>query len=78
MPPPPWEEIVGDRTPPSTLLPTPLNTSPNTTPNTPLQVYKAPVQWEKIGLLDYPNIVKNPMDLSTIAKRLEHLECASH
>ena len=36
------------------------------------------MQWEKIGLLDYPNIVKNPMDLSTIAKRLEHLECASH
>ena len=71
MPPPP---VGGGRTPPSTFFPTPLTT----TPNTPLQVYKAPVQWEKIGLLDYPNIVKNPMDLSTIAKRLEHLECASH
>jgi hypothetical protein len=44
----------------------------------PLQVFKAPVQWEKIGLLDYPNVVKNPMDLGTIGKKLEHLECASH
>ena len=41
------------------------------------QVYKTPVPWEKIGLLDYPNIVKNPMDLSTIGKRLEHLEYAN-
>lgn len=40
-------------------------------------VFKAPVQWEKIGLLDYPNVVKNPMDLGTIGKKLEHLEYAN-
>ena len=39
-------------------------------------LFKAPVQWEKLGLHTYPDIVKTPMDLSTIGKKLEHLECA--
>jgi len=29
-----------------------------------------PVQWQELGLLDYPSIVKKPMDFSTIKKGL--------
>lgn len=29
-----------------------------------------PVDWEKMGLLDYPQIVKNPMDLATCKEKL--------
>ena len=28
-----------------------------------------PVQWQELGLFDYPEIVKNPMDLTTIKVR---------
>jgi bromodomain-containing factor 1 len=28
--------------------------------------FNEPVDWEGLGLLDYPEIVKNPMDLATI------------
>ena len=29
-----------------------------------------PVDWEGLGLIDYPTFVKNPMDLSTVNKYL--------
>ena len=30
------------------------------------EAFLTPVEWEELGLLDYPTIVKSPMDLSTI------------
>lgn len=33
-------------------------------------VFREPVDWEEMGLLDYPQIVKNPMDLSTCKEKL--------
>jgi hypothetical protein len=35
------------------------------------EAFLTPVEWEELGLLDYPSIVKSPMDLSTIKQRLE-------
>lgn len=32
--------------------------------------FRHPVNWELMGLTDYPQIVKNPIDLSTINKKL--------
>lgn len=32
--------------------------------------FNAPVQWKEWGLLDYPSIIKTPMDLSLVAVRL--------
>jgi len=29
-----------------------------------------PVEWEFFGLSDYPEIIKNPMDLGTIQKKI--------
>lgn len=31
-----------------------------------LEPFKEPVDWERLELLDYPDIVKNPMDLGTL------------
>lgn len=33
--------------------------------------FKEPVDWLKLGLLDYPEIVKTPMDLSTVRSKLK-------
>lgn len=33
--------------------------------------FRHPVQWEELGLTDYPLIIKQPMDLSTARNRLE-------
>eukprot|EP00462_Mataza_sp_D1_P023955 CAMPEP_0175139236 /NCGR_PEP_ID=MMETSP0087-20121206/10787_1 /TAXON_ID=136419 /ORGANISM="Unknown Unknown, Strain D1" /LENGTH=226 /DNA_ID=CAMNT_0016422217 /DNA_START=83 /DNA_END=763 /DNA_ORIENTATION=+ len=33
--------------------------------------FLTPVDWEYYGLTDYPEIIKNPMDLGTIQERLE-------
>jgi len=33
--------------------------------------YSAPVDWEFYGLTDYPEIIKKPMDLGTVKKRLD-------
>ena len=30
-----------------------------------------PVQWKEWGLVDYPKVVKNPMDLGTVRRKLE-------
>ena len=29
------------------------------------------VDWKYLGLLDYPDVVKHPMDLGTVIKRIE-------
>mmetsp|Transcript_3907 Transcript_3907/g.6121 ORF Transcript_3907/g.6121 Transcript_3907/m.6121 type:complete len:219 (+) Transcript_3907:41-697(+) len=33
--------------------------------------FREPVDWEAIGLLDYPDIVKQPMDLGTLKRKLQ-------
>ncbi|KAH8581641.1 bromodomain domain [Cryptosporidium sp. chipmunk genotype I] len=35
------------------------------------EAFLEPVNWKKLGLDDYPNIVKNPMDLKTIGKKVK-------
>jgi hypothetical protein len=32
--------------------------------------FRQPVDWKGLGLTDYPLIVKNPMDLGTVRKKL--------
>jgi hypothetical protein len=32
--------------------------------------FKYPVDYVKLNILDYPSIIKNPMDLSTVMKKL--------
>ena len=32
--------------------------------------FREPVPWKELGLTDYPEIVKNPMDLRTVRKSL--------
>jgi len=36
--------------------------------------FKHPVDWRKLNLPTYPDVVTNPMDLGTIAKKLDRLE----
>lgn len=33
--------------------------------------FREPVDWKGLGLLDYPQIIKHPMDLGTIKSKLE-------
>jgi hypothetical protein len=33
--------------------------------------FREPVDWKNLGLLDYLDIVKNPMDLGTVKSRIE-------
>ena len=35
-------------------------------------VFRDPVDWKSLGLLDYPEIVQKPMDLGTIKKKIEN------
>lgn len=35
------------------------------------EAFREPVDWEGLGLDDYPKIIKHPMDLGTIRKKLE-------
>ena len=35
------------------------------------EFFREPVNWEELGLLDYPKIIKNPMDLQTVKYNLE-------
>ena len=32
--------------------------------------FSRPVEWKKMGLLDYPKLIKEPMDLGTVQARL--------
>ena len=32
--------------------------------------FRHPVNWEEMGLIDYPELVKHPMDLSTVNRKL--------
>ena len=36
--------------------------------------FRKPVDWKKLNLPTYPDIVKHPMDLSTIKKKLQKKE----
>ncbi|EDQ92572.1 uncharacterized protein MONBRDRAFT_13985 [Monosiga brevicollis MX1] len=49
------------------ILPT-LNKHPSAWP------FKKPVDWKKLGLLSYPEIIANPMDLGTIRNKLRKKE----
>ncbi len=33
--------------------------------------FRVPVDWKGLGLTDYPKIIKKPMDLGTIKKKIE-------
>jgi hypothetical protein len=33
--------------------------------------FREPVDWKGMGLTDYPAIIKHPMDLNTVLKRLK-------
>lgn len=35
-------------------------------------VFREPVDWKSLGLLDYPEIVQKPMDLGTIKRKIEN------
>ncbi|OII71840.1 uncharacterized protein cubi_00648 [Cryptosporidium ubiquitum] len=35
------------------------------------EAFLEPVNWKKLGLDDYPDIVKNPMDLKTVGKKVK-------
>ncbi len=35
------------------------------------EFFKEPVPWEAMGLFDYPNIIKQPMDLQTVKSKLD-------
>ena len=37
----------------------------------------APVEWEVLGLMDYPLVVKQPMDLRTVRDKIDRREYAS-
>ena len=37
------------------------------------EVFREPVDWETLGISDYPEIVKHPMDLSTVSLSYELL-----
>jgi len=46
-------------------------------------VFREPVDWRGLGLFDYPQIIKKPMDLGTVKRKLDNgeyrapAECAS-
>ena len=33
--------------------------------------FREPVNWQELGLLDYPVVIKNPMDLGTVKRKAE-------
>ena len=39
--------------------------------------FRKPLDWQSIGLTNYPEVIKNPMDLTTVANKLERGEYAS-
>ena len=41
-----------------------------------IEAFRTPVKWKELGLLDYPKVVKQPMDLTTI--RVTTLCCCEY
>ena len=41
-----------------------------------LEAFRTPVKWKELGLLDYPKVVKQPMDLTTIS--VSALRCCEY
>lgn len=41
------------------------------------QAFRDPVDWEGLGLFDYLEIIKTPMDLGTIKKKIDKEEYAT-
>ena len=39
--------------------------------------FNAPVEWEALGLMDYPMVVKQPIDLRTIRDKIDRREYSS-
>lgn len=35
------------------------------------EIFREPVDWKGLGLTDYPDLIKKPMDLGTIKKKIE-------
>ena len=35
-----------------------------------IEPFRDPVDWEALGLFDYPQVIKKPMDLSLVKKRV--------
>lgn len=48
-----------------------ISTDPNA------EAFLTPVDWQELGLMDYPSIVKQPMDLSTVNRNLNEGEYES-
>jgi hypothetical protein len=44
---------------------------------TPIEPFRAPVDWKSLGLFDYPQLIKKPMDLGKIKRKLEKEEYKS-
>ncbi len=42
-----------------------------------LEPFRAPVDWQGLGLFDYPQVVRMPMDLGTIKKKLSEKKYAN-
>jgi hypothetical protein len=36
--------------------------------------FKQPVQWKKLGLVDYLNVIKNPMSIAKINKKFNSIK----
>ncbi len=49
-------------------------TDPNLIPSS---MAREPVDWKALNILDYPEKVKNPMDLGTVMKKLDNSEYSS-
>ena len=38
------------------------------------ELFREPVKWKELGLVDYVEVIKTPMDLGTIKKKLDAKE----
>ena len=43
-----------------------------------LELFLEPVDWERLNIPDYPKIIRNPMDLGTVRKKICENEYTSH
>ena len=37
----------------------------------PIEPFREPVDWQALGLFDYPQVIKKPMDLGLVKKKLK-------